>query len=121
MLAIDGGNSKTDVALVGCGRDGAGRRCAAPARRHEDYGIDGAMRRLGELVRAVAGKAGRRRRRALSPGTSSACLADADLPEEEAALTAALPRPGWSQTAVAVNDTFAVLRGGLGPARGAWR
>jgi N-acetylglucosamine kinase-like BadF-type ATPase len=43
----------------------------------------------------------------------SACLAGADLPEEEAELTAALLSGGWSESAVALNDTFAVLRGGV--------
>jgi N-acetylglucosamine kinase-like BadF-type ATPase len=70
------------------------------------------MRRLGELIREAAEKAG-----IDDPGIVarhvSACLAGADLPEEEAALTAALLTGGWSQTAVAVNDTFAVLRGGV--------
>ncbi len=42
----------------------------------------------------------------------SACLAGADLPDEEAALTAALTAAGWSHSAVAMNDTFAILRGG---------
>jgi len=118
VLAIDGGNSKTDLALVGWD----GTLLAAvrgPGASHEDYGIDGAVRRLGDLVRALAAKAG------LDGGDSgcdsgpgivarhlSACLAGADLPDEEAALTAALTAAGWSRSAVAVNDTFAVLRGG---------
>jgi N-acetylglucosamine kinase-like BadF-type ATPase len=86
-----------------------------PGASHEDYGIDGAMRRLGDMVREVAAKAG------LDGGLAdsgivaahvSACLAGADLPDEEAALTVALTAAGWSRTAVAVNDTFAILRGG---------
>src|SRR5262249_56204126 len=43
----------------------------------------------------------------------SACGANADLPEEEEALTAALRAQGWSETTEVVNDTFAVLRAGL--------
>ncbi|MDX6421251.1 MAG: hypothetical protein QOG28_5871 [Trebonia sp.] len=111
VLAIDGGNSKTDVALIGW--DGtvlAGLR--GPGASHEGHGVGGAMRRLGALIQAVSDKAG-----IDSPGVIashvSACLAGADLPEEEAALTAALLAGGWSQTAVAMNDTFAVLRGGV--------
>jgi N-acetylglucosamine kinase-like BadF-type ATPase len=46
---------------------------------------------------------------------TSACLAGADLPEEEAMLKAAIQRQGWSQTAAVANDTFAVLRAGLTP------
>ncbi len=110
MLAIDGGNSKTDLALVG----GDGTVLASvrgPGASHEDYGIDGAMRRLGEMVRAVAEKAGLDGSGIVARHVS-ACLAGADLPEEEAALTAALTAAGWSCSAVAVNDTFAILRGG---------
>lgn len=111
MLAIDGGNSKTDVALVGWD----GTLLAAlrgPGASQEDYGIDGAMHRLGEMIGAVARRAG------LAPSGpvarhASACLAGADLPEEEAALTSALLARGWSRSAVTLNDTFAVLRGGV--------
>jgi N-acetylglucosamine kinase-like BadF-type ATPase len=111
VLAIDGGNSKTDVALIGWD----GTLLAAvrgPGASHEDHGIDGAMRRLGELIREAAGKAGIGRS-GLVARHACACLAGADLPEEEAALTAALLAGGWSRTAVAMNDTFAVLRGGV--------
>jgi N-acetylglucosamine kinase-like BadF-type ATPase len=114
VLAIDGGNSKTDLALVGW--DGTVLAAVrGPGASHEDYGIDGAMRRLGYMVREVAAKAGLDGC-AADPGIVaahvSACLAGADLPDEEAALTAALTAAGWSRTAVAVNDTFAILRGG---------
>ena len=111
VLAIDGGNSKTDVALIGWD----GTLLAAlrgPGASHEYYGIDGALRRLGDLVLAVADKAGIDGPGVVVPHIS-ACLAGADLPEDEAALTAALLSGGWSQTAVAMNDTFAVLRGGV--------
>ncbi len=111
LRANDGGNSKKDVAHVGW--DGtvlAPRR--GPRASHEAHGGDGAVRRLGELIRAVAEKAGIDDADLVVPHIS-ACLAGADLPEDEAALTAALLAGGWSQTAVAVNDTFAVLRGGV--------
>ncbi len=114
VLAIDGGNSKTDLALVGW--DGAVLAAVrGPGASHEDYGIGGAMRRLGNMVREVAAKAGLD---GCDSGSGivaahvSACLAGADLPDEEAALTAALTAAGWSLTAVAMNDTFAILRGG---------
>ena len=120
MLAIDGGNSKTEVALVAA--DGtllaSGR---GPGANQEHVGIDGAMRILGEIITDVAGRAG------LAPGGlvathTSSCLAGADLPEEEEQLAAALQRQGWSLTSAVANDTFAVLRAGLTPAPGqpAW-
>jgi N-acetylglucosamine kinase-like BadF-type ATPase len=111
VLAIDGGNSKTDAALIGW--DGTVLAALrGPGASHEGHGVDGAMRRLGELVLAVADKAGIDGSGVIASHVS-ACLAGADLPEEEEALTAALLAGGWSQTAVAVNDTFAVLRGGV--------
>jgi N-acetylglucosamine kinase-like BadF-type ATPase len=122
VLAIDGGNSKTDLALIAAD----GTLLAAlrgPGASQEEYGVDGAMEILDGLVRAVAAKAG------LPDGLgplglgplarhTSACLAGADLPEEETALTAALLAQRWSPSAVAVNDTFAVLRAGLRVDRG---
>ena len=116
VLAIDGGNSKTDVALIGW--DGTVLAALrGPGASHEDYGMDGALSRLTDLIRLAAEKAdiataGRDGAGIVAPHIS-ACLAGADLPEEEAALTAALLAGGWSHTAVAMNDTFAVLRGGV--------
>ncbi len=121
MLAIDGGNSKTDVALVADdGRVLASVR--GPGVSHEDFGVEEAMRRLGEIVRTAAGQAGRAAGGGLVARHTSACLAGADLPEEEAMLTAAIERQGWSTTAAVANDTFAVLRAGLTPSAGdpAW-
>jgi hypothetical protein len=40
-------------------------------------------------------------------------VANADLPEEEERLAAALAERGWTVTVTAANDTFAVLRAGL--------
>ena len=42
-----------------------------------------------------------------------ACLANADLPEEEAEHAAAIQALGWTPTVTVVNDTFAILRAGL--------
>jgi N-acetylglucosamine kinase-like BadF-type ATPase len=120
VLAIDGGNSKTDVALVA--EDGTLLASVrGPGASHEEFGLDEAMRRLGDLVRLAAGQATDAAGR--SPGGlvarhTSACLAGADLPAEEAQLTAAIHRQGWSLTSAVANDTFAVLRAGLTPGAG---
>ena len=111
VLAIDGGNSKTDLALIGW--DGTVLAALrGPGASQNDYGIDGARSRLADLIRMVAEKAGIDVSGIVAPHIS-ACLAGADLPEEEAALTAALLSGGWSDTAVAANDAFAILRGGV--------
>ena len=111
VLAIDGGNSKTDVALIG--PDGA---ILAAVRggpsNHQVIGVDQATRELLGLVSEAAELAG------LPPGGpvadhTSACLAGADLPVEEADLGRLVQSFGWSTTSTVVNDTFAVLRAGL--------
>ena len=110
VLAIDGGNSKTDVALIA--PDGtvlAAER--GPGASHEQHGVEQAMRILDGLVRSAAAQT--RGQSGVIARHTSACLAGADLPEEEAQLTAALRLCRWSRTAIAVNDTFAVLRAGL--------
>jgi N-acetylglucosamine kinase-like BadF-type ATPase len=138
VLAIDGGNSKTDVALVAA--DGALlAQVRGPGTDAHACGIEPTMRLLGGLVRAAAAQAGLTvDGLASAPGTAaagtggrgdadssslvaahtSACLANADLPDEEAALAAAVAARGWSGTTTLTNDTFAVLRAGLpGPRR----
>ena len=122
VLAIDGGNSKTDLALVA----GDGALLAAVrgpgVRSADDLGpwLD-AMGKLiaraqsdigwGGGVRAGTGRTGQ-----LAARHISACVANADLPEEEERLAAALRALGWSETVTVANDTFAVLRAGLDPA-----
>jgi N-acetylglucosamine kinase-like BadF-type ATPase len=111
VLAIDGGNSKTDAALVSA--EGSvlasvrGRGC-----NHQGIGRDGMLSVLSSLVTAAASAAGLPADGPVAAHTS-ACLAGADLPEEEAELAELLRAQGWSATTSVVNDTFAVLRAGL--------
>ena len=111
VLAIDGGNSKTDVALVAA--DGALLASVrGPGVRSADD--------LGPWLEAVAGLIVRAQQEAgregqLAARHISACVANADLPEEEVRLAAALRALGWSATTAVANDTFAVLRAGLEP------
>src|SRR6185437_1301699 len=44
---------------------------------------------------------------------TSACLAGADLPDEEQLLTDLVHARGWTSSSLVVNDTFAVLRAGV--------
>ena len=108
VLAVDGGNSKSDLALVA----GDGRLLASvrgPGMTKPD--LAATLGLLTSLIAQVQRQSGR-------PGCPvarhlSACVANADLPEEEQALAAALRAQGWSNTTEVVNDTFAVLRAGL--------
>lgn len=107
MLALDGGNSKTDVALVAT--DGAVLASArgAGVNSHES-GADSTVRGLDELVRRVVRQAGE-----VPVLHTVACLANADLPEDEEELATAVRAAGWSPTSTVINDTFAILRSGL--------
>jgi N-acetylglucosamine kinase-like BadF-type ATPase len=114
VLAIDGGNSKTDVALVASN----GTLLAAargPGINSHEVGVDETTLILDAVVKQAAAQLDRRYR--IGSGWIAlhtvACLANADLPEEEAEHGAAVQAQGWSPTATVVNDTFAILRSGL--------
>ena len=107
VLAIDGGNSKTDVALVA--RDGSVLSSVrGGGSNHQGIGRDRMVTVLTGLVRAAAAKAGVPPDGPVAAHTS-ACLAGADLPDEEVELGELIASQGWSVTASVVNDTFAVL------------
>ncbi|MBU3871484.1 ATPase [Streptomyces sp. 4503] len=115
MLAIDAGNSKTDVALVG--PDGSVLGVARGGGfRPPVVGAEAAVGSLAPLVEEAARQAG-----GSGPphaghiaGHISACLANADLPSEEEELTGVLADRGWGATVTVANDTFALLRAGVG-------
>ncbi|MCX4509021.1 ATPase [Streptomyces sp. NBC_01619] len=112
VLAVDAGNSKTDVAVIG--PDGSvigaarGGGFQPPA-----VGVRAALDGLAEPVERALGQAGIR-----AVTHVSACLANADLPVEEEELTAAVHARGWGGTTVVRNDTFAILRAGVDEPRG---
>ncbi|MCA1269890.1 N-acetylglucosamine kinase [Streptomyces rubiginosohelvolus] len=114
VVAIDAGNSKTDVALIG--EDGT---VLATARgggfQPPVIGVEAAIDVLaGVLERAVAELPAP----PVLAGHVSACLANADLPVEEAELAAALESRGWGSSVEVRNDTFAILRAGVDEPRG---
>ncbi|GLZ43201.1 N-acetylglucosamine kinase [Actinokineospora sp. NBRC 105648] len=105
MLAVDGGNSKTDVALLR--EDGSvlaqGR---GPGFEPQTVGVAAAV----DVVARTAAAALR-----IQPPFAdhvAAYLAGADLPEEEAALRTEFLRRGLGRTVEVGNDTFALLRAG---------
>ena len=106
-IAVDGGNSKTDLALV---RDDgevlAAVRGSLSSPHH--LGLDGALEVLEGLRRDAAAAAGRN-------GTAAVAqllLAGVDFPAEEARVRDAIAARGWAETTLVGNDTFAVLRAG---------
>ncbi|AKN72496.1 ATPase [Streptomyces sp. PBH53] len=112
VLAIDAGNSKTDVAVV----SGAGE-VLATARgggfRPPTVGVAAALDALAEPVARAFADAG-----VGSVTHVSACLANADLPVEEERLASALHARAWGASVEVRNDTFAILRAGVAEPRG---
>jgi N-acetylglucosamine kinase-like BadF-type ATPase len=115
VLAVDGGNSKTDVALVA--EDG--RLLAAvrgPTSSHQQVGADGGMDRLAALVAAAHAQAGA----GGGPGVDVPeradvgvyCLAGADTPADIRMLTRRLASRAFAHLDLLRNDTFAALRVG---------
>ncbi|WP_232248440.1 N-acetylglucosamine kinase [Streptacidiphilus rugosus] len=119
VLAIDAGNSKTDVALVTATGSVLGRARGGGFRPYE-VSVDASIDQLAQLVAAAAAEAGLDIRGGQGPLVThvSACLANADLPVEERILQQAIAARGWSRTTVVANDTFALLRAGTDAPRG---
>ncbi|WP_328550446.1 N-acetylglucosamine kinase [Streptomyces sp. NBC_00366] len=112
VLAVDAGNSKTDVAVVAA--DGT---VLATARgggfRPPVVGVDAAVDALAAAVCSAFAAAG-----VESVDHVSACLANADFPVEEEQLAAALQARAWGAQVEVRNDTFAILRAGITEPRG---
>jgi N-acetylglucosamine kinase-like BadF-type ATPase len=108
VLAVDGGNFKTHLALVGA--DGALLALAdGPLSSPHQIGVDGCVELLDLLLGDASRDAGLN---GAVPDVAQVMLAGADLPQEEEALHAALTARGWTGGLTVANDTFAVLRAG---------
>ncbi|MER8005491.1 BadF/BadG/BcrA/BcrD ATPase family protein [Streptomyces sp. NPDC094149] len=112
VLAVDAGNSKTDVAVVAA--DGT---VLATARgggfRPPVVGVEAAVDAVAAAVAKAFTASG-----VASVDHVSACLANADFPVEEEQLAAALHARGWGGSVEVRNDTFAILRAGVTEPRG---
>ncbi len=106
-LAVDGGNSKTDVAIV----DEDGRLLAAvrgPTSSHQAVGLAAGMERMAGLVaEAFAGA-----RLDSRPHVAVYTLAGADTRTDVEALSGALDDRGFADEHVVLNDAFGALRAG---------
>lgn len=109
VVAADGGNSKTDLVLAAADGEVLARVRGAGTQPHRD-GVAGTADALADLVRAAYAEAG------ISPGEPAEAgtfyLANVDVPDEEAAMHAALSERGVASRLEVGNDTFAVLRAG---------
>lgn len=110
ILAVDGGNSKTDVALVG--HDGSVLGTATTST--SSYHAVGMRRALATLAAGVDAAA---RQGGLDPATVHPevgvyCLAGADLAVDDRRLHRALSGAGLAAETIVRNDAFAGLRAG---------
>ena len=107
VLAVDGGNSKIDLALV----SRSGELLAlvtGPTISHQQVPMEVAMARLADLNARAAGEA------EVAPTSDLGvfCVAGADFPADVRALTGAFAGSGVAERVSVHNDAFAALRAG---------
>ena len=109
VLAVDGGNSKTDLALVR--EDGAVLAHArGPLSSPHHLGLDRSVALLQALLDEACAFAGLDGSGPVA--VAQVFLAGLDFPAEEDALHAAIAAKGWAEHLEVGNDTLAVLRAG---------
>ena len=109
VVAVDGGNSKADVALVGP----HGELLSAvrgPTVSHQAVGLEAGMDQLAQLVREAQAQAGLARDTVADVGVYT--VAGADYPSDVRLLERALGRRGFARHDVVLNDSFGALRAG---------
>ncbi len=107
-IAVDGGNSKTDLALIG--EDGSILALVrGSGSSPHQIGLPGCIELIGELVERATAEAALEGRRA---AVGVLYLAGADLAAEEQALRSAAEGREWAEELEVGNDTLAVLRAG---------
>jgi N-acetylglucosamine kinase-like BadF-type ATPase len=110
VLAVDGGNSKTDLALV----DADGTLLSlvrGPQSSPHHLGLDGCLEVLASLRDQAVTEAGPRADGGVAD-VAELLLAGVDFPAEEQQLEDAVRVLPWAKRITVRNDTFAVLRAG---------
>ena len=103
VIAVDGGASKTDLALVGSGGELL-RLIRGPESSPQNLGLPRAL----EVLESLYAEA-----RVESPAeVAQLNMSGVDFPSEEQELREAIEAQGWARLTVVGNDTFAVLRAG---------
>jgi N-acetylglucosamine kinase-like BadF-type ATPase len=111
VLAVDGGNSKTDVALVG----GDGSLLAlvrGPTASPQHLGLEGCVGALEPLLAEALAEAGLDGLSRPHAEIAAVLLAGVDFDEDAEALTSMISARRWAPKGFVRNDTFAVLRAG---------
>lgn len=110
-VAVDGGNSKTDLAVFRA--DGELLALVrGPMSSPHHLGLEGSLQLLGGLLEDALGQAGLDGSNGPVAELAQLQMAGVDVPAEEDELREAAERRGWARRIHVGNDTFAVLRAG---------
>jgi len=107
-IAVDGGNSKTDLALVVADGEVLARVRGGASSPHH-LGLAGSLDVLDQLRHEALDRA---RLDADAPAAAALFVAGVDFPSERAELEHAVRERGWAPGILVENDTLAVLRAG---------
>jgi N-acetylglucosamine kinase-like BadF-type ATPase len=111
VLAVDGGNSKTDLALVQ--EDGSVLALVrGPLSSPQHLGVDGALSVVEGLLADAVREARLNDHAGRVAQAATLLMAGVDFPAEEDAVREAVEERGWAKHVHVGNDTFAVLRAG---------
>ena len=111
VFAVDGGNSKTDLALVR--DDGAVLSLVrGPLSSPHHLGLEGSLAVLGELWERATTAAALVQTNGPIAAVGRLCMAGVDFPAEERVLQERIAALGWAEHTSVANDTYAVLRAG---------
>jgi N-acetylglucosamine kinase-like BadF-type ATPase len=114
VLAIDGGNSKTDVCLISADGQLLGY-ARGSGSNHQVIGLDTALNVLAGLADEAAAEAGIEAGSTLAQH-AAVYLAGADFPREVEMLLDRVALAAWAAELSLDNDTFALLRAGTSAA-----
>jgi N-acetylglucosamine kinase-like BadF-type ATPase len=110
VLAIDGGNSKTDVALISRAGDLLAQ-VRGPGSSPHELGVEGSAALLDGLVARTAELAGVQGPRDCA-AHAGVYLAGVDIPRETEWIKDAIVAKQWARSLIVENDTLALLRAG---------
>ncbi|HSP70973.1 MAG TPA: BadF/BadG/BcrA/BcrD ATPase family protein [Gaiellaceae bacterium] len=111
VLAVDGGNSKTDLALLEA--DGSVLALVrGPLSSPQHLGVEGCLAVVESLLAAAIRDARLEDHTNRVADVAALLMAGVDFPAEEDAVRDAVEKRGWARRVHVDNDTFAVLRAG---------
>jgi len=117
IVAVDGGNSKTDVLLLRADGSVLASVRGAGSSPHQ-LGLGPAIQVVDDLVDRAWLAAGLEARNGRKAAVAAVFMAGADLPSEEVALADAVTSQAWAERNHVANDVFAVLWAATGTGHG---